>query len=65
MRYKIIQDTDGIYEQGFYAVVDIVDDMLIDIFEFKSEAQKYLKEIKKNGVENVDASIYNGQKNII
>jgi DNA polymerase elongation subunit (family B) len=63
MNYKIIQDTEGIYEQGFYLVVDTDVDKFIDIFEFKSEAKEYLMEIKKNGVENVDSSIYNGQKN--
>jgi hypothetical protein len=61
-KYAIIQDTEGQFEQGFYIVVDTDENTLVDLFEFKKEAEGYLKEIKEKGVENVDASKYNGQK---
>ena len=60
-RYKIIQDTEGHYQQGYYGVFDTKYNALIDLFEFKSEAQGYLKELKEKGFSNVDASKYNGQ----
>ena len=61
-KYKIIQDTDGTIEQGFYVVVDESNDTLLDIFQFKKEAEGYLKEIKEKGYNNVDSSKYNSQK---
>ena len=59
--FKIIQDTNGIYEQGFYGVFDTNNNYILDIFQFKYEAQNYLKAIKEKGLDNVDASNFNGQ----
>lgn len=60
-RYKIMQDTEGKFEQGFYCVIDTRDNKLINLFQFKKEAQGYLNEIKEKGVSGADASKYNGQ----
>jgi hypothetical protein len=60
-RYKIFQDTDGRIEQGFWGVFDTKENYLLDIFEFKKEAEGYLKEVKEKGVNDADASKYNGQ----
>ena len=60
-RYKIMQDTEGKFEQGFYCVIDTRDNKLINLFQFKKEAQQYLNEIKEKGVSGADASKYNGQ----
>jgi hypothetical protein len=61
-RYKIIQDTDGTYEQGFYCVIDTKEDKLVDLFQFKKEAQGFLDEINQKGISNANSSKYNGQK---
>lgn len=46
--YKIIQDVYGVYEQGFYLVIDMNKNTLLNLFQFKKEALQYLKEIKTN-----------------
>jgi len=59
--YKIIQDTDGEYEQGAYFVVDADTDSMLAYFDFKKEASDYLKKVKELGFRNVDPSEFNGQ----
>jgi hypothetical protein len=46
-KYKIIQDVYGVFEQGFYLVIDTETDTLLDMFQFKIEAKQYLKQITK------------------
>lgn len=44
--YLIIQDIYGVFEQGFYLVIDTKTNTLLDMFQFKIEAKQYLKQIK-------------------
>jgi len=62
MDIRIIQDTEGHFEQGFYAVLNIGEQTqeLLNLFQFKKEAQAYANDIKRNGIENADASNFNG-----
>ncbi len=45
-KYKIIQDYEGVIEQGFYILVDTKENKIINLFQFKKEAKDYLKLIK-------------------
>jgi hypothetical protein len=45
---KIIQDTKGIFEQGFYFVIDTEKDIILKSFQFKKEAINYIKSLTKN-----------------
>lgn len=45
---KIIQDTQGIFEQGFYFVIDTEKDIILKSFQFKKEAINYIKSLTKN-----------------
>jgi hypothetical protein len=60
-KYKIFQDAGDIFEQGFYLVVDTKQNKIINLFEFKKEAQDYIKEINEVGIKKADASKFNGQ----
>jgi len=60
-RFEIIKDETGYVEQGFYGVFDKQGPELLDIFEFKKEADGYVKELNEKGILGVDASKYNGQ----
>ena len=60
IRYKIYQDEKGYYEKGFYGVFDIKRNLILELFQFKKEAEAYLNEVKEKGL-NVDSSKYNGQ----
>lgn len=62
MEIKIIQDTEGHFEQGFYAVLNISKQkiQLLNLFQFKKEAQAYANDIKKNGITKVNALKFNG-----
>ena len=60
-KYKILQDAGDIFEQGFYLVVDTKQNKIINLFEFKKEAQDYIKEINEVGIKKADASKFNGQ----
>ena len=46
--YKIIQDSIGIFKQGFYIVVNVKEKYMLGSFEFKKEAEKFLKELLQN-----------------
>jgi len=47
--YKIIQDSLGVFEQGFYIVVNVKEKYMLASFEFKKEAEKFLKELRTKG----------------
>lgn len=60
-RFEIIKDETGYVEQGFYGVFDKQGPELLDIFEFRKEAEGYVKELNEKGISGADASKYNGQ----
>lgn len=60
-RFKILQDETGYVEQGFYGVFDTDNNELLDIFEFKKEAEGFVKELKDKGVSEADAAKFNGR----
>ena len=61
-RFKILKDETGYVEQGFYGVFDTKNNELLDIFEFRKEAEGFVKELNKKG-SKADASKYNGRIN--
>jgi len=60
-RFKILQDETGYVEQGFYGVFDTDNNELLDIFEFKKEAEGFVKELNDKGISEADASKFNGR----
>lgn len=60
-RFKILQDETGYVEQGFYGVFDTDNNELLDIFEFKKEAEGFVKELNEKGISEADASKFNGR----
>jgi hypothetical protein len=60
-RYQVIQDDKGYFEQGFYGVFDTKSKELIELFEFKKEADGYVKELNEKGISKADSSKFNGQ----
>ena len=57
--FYVMQDTKGFIEQGFWGVIDANKNELIDIFEFKKEANGFAKQLNEKGKAN--AEDFNGQ----
>lgn len=62
-RFKILKDETGYVEQGFYGVFDTQNNELLDIFEFRKEAEGFAKELNEKGISKAEASKYNGRIN--
>lgn len=58
-KFYVMQDTKGFIEQGFWGVINADNNELIDIFEFKKEANGFAKQLNEIGKANPED--FNGQ----
>ena len=59
LKYKIIQDVSDMDDpSGAYLVVDTTNEKILAEFDFKKEAQEYLKELKTKMADGGQSSIY-------
>ena len=56
--YKIIQDvTDAEDPSGAYVVIDVTNNKILAEFDFKLEAQNYIKELKNQSTGKISHSL--------